>query len=134
MQNPSLYRWHKTKNGRTFFAAIALKLERSNEDKHHIVEAYSGAGFVGQGYFETVPKEGYDQWKLAARRGLDYGLTKLEGYWTVTIESVEGLTTDTTPAVVAYVAMCGLWDKTGYEASSAELTLFESYVFNNWNE
>lgn len=128
--NTPVYKWHRFKNGRYLLAGITLRAERDDAaTEHRIVEAYSGSGFTSQGYFESVPAKGYDEWKTGVREGLAYALSKLDGYWTVTVEYLEGLTSDTTPAAVAYVAMRALWEQVGYEPDISEISRLEEVVF-----
>lgn len=131
VDHPS-YKWHKMKNGRYLLAGITLQAELSDAaGEHRIVEDYAGNGFTRQGYFESVPAKGYDSWKAAVREGLYYGLSKMEGYRTVTVEYLEGLTSDTTPAAIAYVATRALWDKAGFVPDPAEIQRLEDAVFSD---
>ncbi len=132
LTNHPSYKWHRIKNGRYLLAGITLQAERNDAaGEHRIVEAYAGNGFTRQGYFESVPANGYDTWKASVREGLHYALSKMAGYWTVTVEYLEGLTSDTTPAAIAYVATRALWDKAGYVPDAAEIQRLEDVVFGD---
>lgn len=121
------------KNGLPHFAAITLRAARDDAaGEHRIVEAYAGKGFSSQGYLESVPVNGYDGWKAGVREALKYALSKLDGYWTVTVEKLEGLSTDTNPTIAGYVAIRALWEKAGYHPAAAETTRLEDIVFSSW--
>lgn len=129
--NTPAYKWHRVKNGRHLLAGITLRAERNDAaGEHRIVEAYAGSRFTAQGYFESVPAKGYDDWKAGALEGLTYALSKLDGYWTVTVEYLDGLSADTTPAAIAYVAMRALWEQVGYEPEAREISRLEEVVLN----
>ncbi len=127
------YNWRRVKNGLPHFAAITLRAERNDAaGEHRIVEAYAGEGFASQGYFESVPANGYDDWKAGVHDGLKYALSKLEGYWTVTVEKLEGVSTDTNQTIAGYVAIRALWEKAGYHPAAAETARLEDMVFSSW--
>jgi len=127
------YRWYRIKNGLLHIAAITMRAERNNAaGEHRIVEAYAGSGFTSQGYFESVPANGYDSWKAGVREGLKYALSKLDGYWTVTVEKLEGLSSDTNPTIAGYVAIRALWQKAEYHPEAEETRRLEDMVFGSW--
>ena len=83
------FKFLKVKNGKPFFAIINLEITK-NESENEIIDEYTGVGWETQGNIESVPMKGYDTWKKAVRRGLEFVFLHSSQKWKVTIKKVEG--------------------------------------------
>lgn len=135
MKIESTYKLRNVHNGKPFFGAIVLTIEVLEEaTQHQLIEAYKGEGFLGQGHIETIPAKGYKSWKIGIRRGINYALGKLldKRSFKVTVVYCRGMTTDTNPVILAFVASRAVLDKLEHEESQQELAALEQVVFSSW--
>jgi len=129
------YIWKKFANGFGSAAIVNLTTIANNLGQNEILENYSGHGFRSQGYIESVPEVGYDSWKIAAKKGLEYAFSLIETNWTVTINSIEGrAVTDTNPTIVGYTVMRAFFDKIDFHLSSDQIAVLEEFVISSWNK
>lgn len=136
MKIESKYKLRIVKNGKSFYGEVILEIESiSGLKEHQIIENYQGKGFQSQGYVETIPKEGYDSWKQGIKNGIIYGLKLIidDRKFNVTILEANGLTTDTNPIILAFVAARALLDKIENKESKTEVEKLEELVYSSWN-
>jgi len=131
--------FQKIRNGKPHFAIINLDVEQA-EFENEITENYSGEGFRSQGYIESVPYKGYDEWKIAAKNGISFVLELTNQKWRITINSIEGrIGTDTNPTIVGHAAILALANLIDLEIDDnlkkdLEDFVFQSWDNDNWNE
>lgn len=130
--NTTSYKWAKFKNGLSSIAIITLEVEQNSSAKNQIIENYSGQGFSNQGHIEEVPENGYDSWKTGARKGLEYAFSLIDTYWIVTINKIEGLSTDTNPTIVGYTVLRAFFDKIDHQLSEKRIEILEDFVLSSW--
>ena len=130
----TFYRWTKFKNGIGSVAIVTLDVEQNSFETNQILEHYSGQGFTSQGNIEEVPEDGYDSWKIAARQGLQYAFSLIDTHWTVHINKIEGLTTDTNPTIVGYTVLRAFFDKIHYHLSDEQIEKLEDFVLSSWTK
>ena len=127
------FRFLKVKNGKPFFAIVNLSAEQilsSNE----IIENYSGNGFTFQGNIESVPNNGYDDWKIAANSGVKFVLNLSDKNWRVTINSLEGrIATDTNPTIIGYTTILALCNSINFQINDNLKEKIENFVFQSWD-
>jgi hypothetical protein len=129
------YTWKKRFNGVGSIAIVEITIAPSASGRNQIIERYSGQGFVGQGYIESVPESGYDSWKLGARRGLEYAFSLINTNWMVTIHKIEGRAlTDTNPAVVGYTVLRAFFEKINFQLDTEQIELLEKFVLSSWKK
>ena len=123
-------KWFRNRHG---FAIVNLDVSPETENK--IIEQFSGKGWFGQGNIDAISKNGFDNWKTAAKRALEYAFTFTDNYYTVTINSIEGLiATDTNATVVGYVTILAFFDKIGYTPEKAFTDNLEEFVLSSWKQ
>lgn len=133
--NESFYRWKKVKNGVAYVALVTLDVFENTSNQNEIVEYYSGKGFVGQGYIEDIPANGYDSWKIAARQGLEFAFSLIDTFWRVEIKKIEGREfLDTNPTIVGYTLIRAFFDKIGYQLDPSQIELMEEFVLSSWTD
>lgn len=129
------FKWIMVRNGVRTVAIVNIEVVPSESGQNEILEHYAGKGFYSQGYLEEVSAVGYDSWKQAARKGLEYGFSLVPGHWTVHIYKIEGRThTDTNPATVGYTMLLAFLDKVGVQLSQEQTAAFENYVEESWTK
>ncbi len=106
-----------------------------NSNEHEVIEKYKGTGFQSQGQVESTPKRGYKSWKKGVRLGVDYALSVINDNrkFKVSILALNGLTTDTNPIILAFVASRAILQEFENQESKADLTKIEEIVYNSWN-
>ncbi|WP_234418277.1 hypothetical protein [Aquimarina aquimarini] len=102
-----------------------------------IIENYPDktASGYSQGQIESIPKEGYNDWKNGIKNGIEYAyekLTKHKGL-KVIIDSAIGLSTDTNPTIIGFAASRAVLEKLSNCESKNELEQLESLVFSSWD-
>lgn len=136
MKIKSKYRLGVMKNGKPFCGEVILEIESSLDIvEHQIIEQYQGEGFLSQGGIEKIPEEGYDSWKQGVKRGIIYGIKKIidARKLKVTILECSGLTTDTNPIILAFVASRAILKELENKELESELNRLEELVFSSWN-
>ncbi|MFT3675464.1 MAG: hypothetical protein QM781_06155 [Chitinophagaceae bacterium] len=129
------YRWTKFENGIGTVAIVTLNVEPNINSKNEIREHYSGKGFTSQGYIEEVSQYGYESWKIAARKGLEFAFSRVNNFWTVDIIKIEGRAfTDTNPTVVGYTVMRAFFDKINFQPDQGEIGRLEEFVMSSWTK
>lgn len=128
----TFYKWQKFNNGLSSIAIVALEAVPNSLNKNEIAEHYSGKGFISQGYNEEVPENGYNSWKLAAKRGLEYAFSFINSYWEVHINKIEGLSTDTNPAIVGYTVLRTFFDKISFQLDAIQIEKIEQFGLSSW--
>lgn len=139
MVNKALdYQWRKIKNGKPFLAVVNLEVS-PNENQNEIIEEYTGKGWVGMGYFASIPakdeagKAGFSDWRKAVLKALKFVLSKTETKWTIKIKKVEGLLiTDTNPTIVGYTVILAFCKETNLELNSDLMEQLENFTFRSW--
>lgn len=128
------YRWTKVRNGIGTIAIVSIEVI-PNENRNEIVEHYAGQGFSGQGHIEEVSAEGYKSWKTAAKKGLEYGFSLADTFWTVHIRKIEGQAfIETNPTVVGYTILRAFLEKIGYPLNQEEIEKLEEFVMSSWTK
>lgn len=123
------------KNGIGCVAIVNIDVLPNISGHNVIKEHYAGKGFFSQGYIEEVPEAGYESWKLAAIKGLEFAFSMVETNWTVHINKIEGRAfTDTNPTVVGYTIMMAFFDKIGFQPNVNQIGVFEEFVSKSWNK
>lgn len=132
MVNDNLdYRLLKIKNGKPFFAIINLEVNRS--DKNEVLEEYLGEGFTKQGNIESVPAKGYEDWKKAVLKGLEFVFSKSSHEWKVKIKKVEGrIATDTNPTIVGFATILAFCKQTNLKLDFDVNNKLENFTFKSW--
>jgi hypothetical protein len=131
-QKSKPYRWTKFKNGIGSVAMVYIDVVPNLVGINEIKEHYAGQGFTGQGYMEGVPENGYDSWKIAARCGLEYAFSLVDNYWTVHINRIKGISTDTNPAIVGYTMLRAFLDRINFELDNSQIETLEEFVLSSW--
>jgi len=126
------YRWAKFRNGISSVAIVEMDVFPNSQRANEIIEHYSGQGYTSQGNLEEIPEKGYDSWKIAAKRGLEYAFSLVDNNWTVHINKIEGLSTDTTATIVGYTMLRAFLDKINFELSNKQIDKLEEFVLSSW--
>lgn len=129
------YRFRRIKGGLPFIGVVELHLEElPHAQQHQIIEEYQGAGFTSQGYIESIPAQGYKDWKAGIKKGILYALSKITSpnYYQITIIAAQGLTTDTNPTILAYTASRAILDHLEHQELDEEKAALEEVVFGSW--
>lgn len=132
------YRLLKIKNGKPFFAIINLEIS-SNDNQNEIIEEYAGHGWVRIGDIESVPSKdvkgniGYEDWRKAVIKGLEFVFSKTNKKWIVKVKKVEGrIATDTNPTIVGYATILAFCKQTDLELDSDLNNQIENFTFKSW--
>jgi len=135
MSDLSPYRWAKIKDGIGAVAIVSLSVQSNKSNQNKIHEHYSGKGFIGQGNIEEISKKGYESWKIAARKGLEFAFSQIDTFWTVNIFKIEGRAyTDTNPTVVGYTVMRAFFDKINFQLDHEKTDRLEDFVMSSWTK
>lgn len=127
------YQFFKVKNGKPFFAIVNLEVIRSDAD-NEIIEDYSGEGWIKQGQIESIPNKGYDSWKKAVVKGLEFAFSLSNEKWKVRIKKVEGrIATDTNPTIVGFVTILAFCHQTNLNLDSDFKSKLEEFTFKSWD-
>jgi len=127
------FKWYKVKNGSVSVAVVDITVENSTSNKNEIVENYHGEAGMSQGYIDSVPQNGFDSWKIAARHGLEYGFSYSKNHWRVQINSIEGRDfIDTNPTIVGYTIFRAFCEKANVNLSAADIEDLDNFVLNSW--
>ncbi len=127
------FRFLKVKNGKCHFAIVNIEAEQIQSESE-IIENYSGTGFTSQGTFESVPENGYNDWKIAAKCGVNFVLNLIDQNLRVTINSIEGrIAMDTNPTIVGYAIILALCKHIEFELNEKLKNELDNFVFNSWN-
>ena len=127
----------KMKNGLPHLGKVSLTLKLTEKGILEIEENYPDkkpSGF-SQGQIESIPKEGYNDWKKGIRNGIEYAYGKLteNSGLKITIESAIGLSTDTNPTIIGFSASRAILEKLPNCESKTELEKLEKIVYSSWN-
>jgi hypothetical protein len=126
------YKFLKIKNGKPFFGIVSLEITKC-ESISEIIEEYNGNGFTSQGTLESVPKKGYENWKLAIRNGLEFTISESNENWKVKIKDVIGrIATDTNPTIIGSGAILAFCEQTKLELNPDLKKEIDNFVFNSW--
>lgn len=132
------YRLLKFRNGKPFFAIINLEIS-ANENQNEIIEDYIGEGWIRMGDIESIPgkntegKVGYEDWKKAVVKGLEFAFSKTNKKWSVKIKKVEGrIATDTNPTIVGYATILAFCKQTNLELDFDLNSKIENFTFKSW--
>lgn len=132
------FQWRKIKNGKPFFAIVNLEIS-PNENQNEIIEEYNGEGWIGMGYFASIPakdeagKAGFSGWREAVLNALEFILSKTKTKWTIKVKKVEGLLiTDTNPTIVGYATILAFCKQTNLELDSDLIQQIEDFTFRSW--
>jgi hypothetical protein len=135
MTELNAYRWVKYQNGVGAFAIVTLSVEPNQNNVNEIRDHYSGNGFTRQGDIEEVPKNGYESWKIASRKGLEFAFTCVDKFWTVDIIKIEGRAfTDTNPTVVGYTVIHAFFEKINFQLDQEKINSLEEFVMRSWTK
>jgi hypothetical protein len=78
-----------------------------------------GEGYRGEGDFEGIPAQGYEDWKQGAVLGVAFALwTAGQSGCAVVITKIVGTNADTTPTTIAIAAMDAVWKALSYTPES----------------
>lgn len=130
------YRVKKVVNGLPHLGEVKLKLNFTETNKLEIIENYNGKGWVAQGSLASIPKEGFDSWKSAVKRGISYayGKLNLDSGLRVEIVSVTGIpVTDTNATIIGYAASRAILDNFENFESDLDFKLLEKLMYSSWN-
>ncbi|SFW77760.1 hypothetical protein [Chitinophaga sancti] len=129
------FRFKIINNSIRCFAIVNIDVSPNLSGLNEIIENYSGKGFYSQGYIEEVPKSGYQSWKHAAIKGLEFAFSIVDTNWTVQINKIAGLSfTDTNPAIVGYTIMMAFFDKIGLQFDIEQMGKIEDLISRSWNK
>ena len=122
------------RNGLPHFARVVLSVDTPSEAPG-VTFSCSGTGFTAQGSIEEVPAEGYDDWKAGAEKGVVFALSAIaQSCCRVDIQRIEGLTTDTNPTIVGYVAAKAVWAAIGIHPPAEVDEKLLDLVFSSWEK
>ena len=128
------FRFLKIKNGKPFFAIVNLEISRS-ENGNEVIEEYLGEGWKSQGIIESIPTIGYEDWKRAVRKGLEFVFSLTNEKWKVKIKKVEGrILTDTNPTVVGFATILAFCEQANLELDSNLKSKIEDFTFRSWEK
>lgn len=126
------YKLLKVKNGKPFFAIINLEVSK-NVNENEIIEEYCGEGWTKQGVIENVPSKGYEDWKKAVKKGLEFAFSKSNEKWKVKIKKVEGrMATDTNPTIVGFATILAFFEQTHLMLDFDSKNEIENFTFKSW--
>ena len=127
----------KIKNGLPHLGKVSLTLKLTEKGILEIEENYPEKKSYGfsQGQKESIPKEGYNDWKKGIRKGIEYAYSKLteNSGLKITIESAVGLSTDTNPTIIGFSASRAILEKLPNCESKTEPEKLEKIVYSSWN-
>ena len=127
------YRWGKVKDGTPASAIVHIEVLPNASNTNGFIELYCGKGFYSQGSLEEVPEFGYDSWRIAARKGLEYAFSLTQTCWTVKIFKIQGrVFTDTNPTIVGYTVIRTFCDQAKIILQENTITELEQFVFSSW--
>ena len=131
----SKYEISKINKGIPFFGRVKLMIQITKNENLEIIEKYNGKGFYSQGYEEIIPNEGYDNWKRGIIKGIEYAYSKLKLNKGIRVSIIEasGLTTDTNPTILGFVASRAILSKLENSESALEKEQLEEYMFSSSN-
>lgn len=122
------------KKGKPYFAKCEVAINFSSEVSSVVVDC-NGCGFYSQGYIESFPAKGYDDWKQGAKIGAEFALLTAQAVnCHVTITQIEGLTTDTNPTIVGFASILAVWQALEFNPSREMIEKLENQVFESWNK
>jgi hypothetical protein len=134
------YQWRKVKNGKSFLAIVNLEITQ-NDNQNKIIEEYTGNGWIGMGYFASIPakdeprKARFSDWRKAVIKGLEFIFSKTETKWTVKVKKVEGLLiTDTNPTIVGFVTILAFCKQANIELDSNLIQKIEDFTCKSWED
>ena len=125
----------KVINGIGHYAEVSVTIEKDGLKR--IVERCAGKGWVGQGPIEDVPSTGYDDWKSGALSGVCYAFRLAnidQSDYSVWIDCIQGMTTDTNSIIVACAATMALWNALDYQPTKKQLKGIETVVIDSWQK
>lgn len=126
------YRFLKVKNGKPFFAIVNLEVCKS-DSRNEIIEEYIGEGWKRQGSIESVPINGYEDWKKAVKNGLEFAFSKTHEKWNVKIKKVEGrIGTDTNPTIIGLATILAFCEQANLNLDSDLKNEIENFTFKSW--
>ena len=115
-----------------YFAEVTITIERTTSPSV-ITTNCAGAGFFSQGYVESVPDVGYDDWKKGAVLGARYALSVTNvANCAVEITEICGFSTDTNPSIVATACALAVWSALGVEAPPDARKLLDTVALTSW--
>jgi hypothetical protein len=121
-------------NGIGHYAEIDITVVE--DGLRRIGERCHGAGWLAQGYIEDVPQDGYDDWKNAALSGVVSAFRQADvdqSQFSVWVDRIQGLATDTNPRIVACAATMAVWDALGWVATDEQLERIKNEVAKSWD-
>ena len=97
------YTIRKILGGLLYYAEIELKIYKGSNDLKFI-DSCQGEGWVRQGHIEDASKEGYQDWKDGAKKGIISALQIAKMSKTVELLRISGTCIDTNKDVVEVAA------------------------------
>ena len=132
----SKYKIGRYKNGLPHFGVVYFTLELNDSGLLEIEENYVYEEPIGfsQGQIESIPRNGYDDWKKGIHNGIEYAYSKLlnNNGLKVIIESANGLLTDTNPTIIGFTASRAILEKLPNLESNEERIILENMVYSSW--
>jgi hypothetical protein len=119
----------QTKSG-GFFAEVSVEVEPAAQPS--VTIKTEGEGFRRQGTLESVPAEGYEDWRAGAVIGARFALRVAEVAAVVLITRISGLSTDTNPSIVAAAAALAVWKALGVQPQPEAREQVEQVAFESW--
>jgi hypothetical protein len=124
MSNDQPYKWTNTTNGIGYVGIILLEVElKESSSSSEIIEKYIDDGYL-------IPAK----WKSGIVKGLEYGLSKLNSTWNITLKSFKGSNTGTNPAIADYTALRALWYKVGFQPDASLIADLEEKVLKSFSD
>lgn len=126
------YKLLKVKKGKPFFAIVNLEVCKS-DSRNEIIEEYCGEGWTKQGVIENVSNIGYEDWKKAVKKGLEFAFSKSHEKWNVKIKKVEGrIGTDTNPTIVGLATILAFCEQANLNLDLDLKNEIENFTFKSW--
>ena len=124
------FRWMKFKNGRLHLAIVNLHIEH-NDIGNEIIENYPEARFCNNSI--EVGTNGFEDWKMALKAGLNFAVSHSMDFWTITINDLLGKPfIDTNPAIVGYTGILAFMQQTNVVINSQIIQDIEGFVYSSW--
>lgn len=124
------------KKGKPYGASVTIQFE-STSDRAYIFFQCSESGWGGtQGSWEEATAQGYQDWKAAAKVGIEYALRQANQTQTgIIVTRILGRDgTDTNPTIVAAAAAYAVWNAIDFRPSKEEEHRLHEIVFDSWNQ
>lgn len=124
----------RIKDGLPYAAVVSLTLT-TDAPENYIEILCDGIAGISQGDIEEATREGYEDWKQGARRGVVFALDSArQTHCHVAVTKIRGMLTDTNPTIVGAAAMLATWEALEFTPPSELVARIEEQVFASWQQ